>query len=254
MIWTKASELTQQGLSFVSITLVDLRGSAPQDRGAKCLVGKKGLESGTIGGGKVEAIAIDRALELLQSEKQTAPILLTWNLQKDIKMTCGGEVTLLFEHFPARSWPVVIFGAGHVSQALTRTLSKLRCQITIIDDRKEWIDKIQSENVQAILHNDPKKLISTFCENTFFISMTRGHSHDVPILHEISKHFPDSPYIGTIGSQSKANAIRQELESLNINDEFINKIKIPLGLPIGNNDPEEIAISIVAELLKVRDA
>jgi xanthine dehydrogenase accessory factor len=250
-LWQSCQELTEQGTSFVMVTMVAARGSAPQDPGAKIIVTSDGLYAGTIGGGKIELACIKKAQEMLTAREQLPPLEVTWNLQKDIGMSCGGEGTYLFEHFHQSHWPIVIFGAGHVAQALTRLLSKLNCQVTCIDSRPEWVAKL--EGVKALHHPHPKELVSSFDPQSFFISMTMGHAHDVPILSEIARHAPDCPYVGVIGSEVKGIKIKKELAELGASPEFIKKLRVPMGLPIGSNHPYEIAISIAAELLKVRD-
>lgn len=251
-LWQKATELELNGVSFVVVTLLSVRGSAPQDVGAKMIVTKDGLYAGTVGGGKVEAAAIRESLEILKSSQQRDPLSLTWNLQKDIGMTCGGEVTYLFEHFHQSSWPVIIFGAGHVSQALTRLLSKLNCQVTCIDHRREWVEKL--EGVDAICHEAPESLVKNFPKDAYYISMTQGHSNDVPILKAVFEHAPHSPYVGVIGSKIKGDRIKAELKEAGVSSDFLEKLLVPIGLKIGSNHPYEIAISIAAQLLQVRDS
>lgn len=249
--WNKAHELEQSGISFVVVTQVSERGGAPQDPGAKAIITNEGLVFGTVGGGKVEARAINDSLEILKNESKQDPLSVVWNLQKDIGMTCGGEVTFLFEHFPSTSWPIVIFGAGHVAQALTRTLSNLNCQIKCIDDRVEWIKKL---SIKGIVHTNPSELVKELKPNSYFICMTQGHAKDTPILAEIFKYAPDCPYVGVIGSKAKGVIIKRELKELGVSDSFLEKLRVPIGLPIGTNDPFEISISIAAELLQVRDS
>lgn len=255
MIFNKASQLKSSGSSFVMVTLLSVRGSAPQDPGAKCLVTKDGLYAGTIGGGKVEARGIEYAQNIIEENpKNFEPNTVTWNLQTDIGMTCGGECTFLFEYFPATNWPIIIFGAGHVSQALTRTLSNLDCQITCIDPRKEWTDKLEEfPNLKVITHEDPKELVKNLPSDAYYISMTKGHAFDTPILAEIFKHHPTNPYVGVIGSEVKGKKIKAELLELGVEESLIEKLRVPIGLPIGENHPYEISISITAELLQVRD-
>lgn len=248
--WQKCSELEKQGTSFVIATLLSVRGEAPQDPGAKAIITSKGLYYGTVGGGKVEARAIKDAQEILRSHEKIAPIRVVWNLQKDIGMTCGGEVNFLFEHFPSSNWPIVIFGAGHVAQALTRTLSNLNCQITCIDDREDWLERL---SIKGRYHPKPSELVKELDPKSFFLCMTQGHAKDVPVLVEIFKHFPDCVYVGVIGSKTKGISIKRELKKHDVSDEFLKKLRVPIGLPIGNNDPFEISISVVAELLQVRD-
>lgn len=251
-IWELCQKLTDEGTSFVMVTMTGSRGSAPQDPGAKIIVTKEGLKFGTVGGGKVEMAAIKKAQTILDCSSQLPPEYVTWNLQKDIGMSCGGEASFLYEHYHATSWPIVVFGAGHVAQAVTRILSKLNCQVTCVDSRPEWIEKL--EGVKAIHHPNPSEVVAQFHPKSFFMSMTMGHAHDVPILAAIAKHAPDCPYVGVIGSDVKGVKIRRELRELGVSDEFINKLRVPMGLPIGTNQPYEIAISIAAEVLQVRDS
>ena len=233
------------------VTLIASRGSSPQDPGAKMLVTDAGLFYGTVGGGKVEMAAIKKAQVILAENKELAPLTLIWNLQQDIGMSCGGEVTFLFEHHPQTHWPIIIFGAGHIAQALTRVLSKLNCQVSCVDSRLEWIEKL--EGVKAIHHPDPKELVGTFSKNSFFICMTMGHAHDVPILSEIARLHPDCPYVGVIGSEVKGIKIKKELAQAGATAAFLEKLRVPMGLELGSNHPYEIAISITGELLQVRD-
>jgi xanthine dehydrogenase accessory factor len=250
-LWKECSALNERGESFVVVTMTGARGSSPQDPGAKIIVTSNGLYAGTVGGGKVEMAAIKKAQSILKISSQTPPELITWNLQTDIGMSCGGEVTFLFEHFMFNHWPIIIYGAGHVAQALTRLLSKLNCHVTCIDSRNEWIQKL--EGVNSLYHPTPKETVRTFNQKSFFICMTMGHAHDVPILYEIAHHAPDCPYVGVIGSDIKGLKIKKELSEMGVNESFIDKLRVPMGLPIGTNHPWEIAISIAAEMLQVRD-
>lgn len=250
-LWKECADLNQTGESFVMITMTAARGSAPQDPGAKMIVTKDGLHAGTVGGGKVEMAAIKKAQDLLASPNQRPPETHTWNLQKDIGMSCGGEVTFVFESFKSSHWPIVIFGAGHVAQALTRLLSQLNCQVTCVDSREEWVQKL--EGIKAIHHSEPKEMVKTFSPKSFFLCMTMGHAHDVPILLEIAKHAPECPYVGVIGSEVKGIKIKKELSDLGVEKSFLSKLRVPIGLPIGSNHPYEIAISISAELLQERE-
>ncbi len=249
--WKSAQELTDTGISFVVVTLVGARGSTPQDPGAKIIVTRDGLHSGTIGGGKIENACIKKAQEILELTQQSEPLLVTWNLQRDIGMSCGGETSLLFEHFYQNQWPIIIFGAGHVAQALTRVLSKFHCHVTVIDPRAEWIDKLSG--ISGIVHANPKELIAKFHPKSFFLCMTMGHAFDFEILVELALLAPSAPYIGCIGSDVKALKIKKELKDSGVADDFVERLHIPMGNRFGSNDPEEIAISIASELLKERD-
>jgi xanthine dehydrogenase accessory factor len=250
-LFKECLELQEKNESFVVVTMTAARGSSPQDPGSKIIVTRNGLFAGTVGGGKVEMACLKKAQSILETSEFQAPESVRWNLQKDIGMSCGGEADFLFEHFPATNWPVVIFGAGHVAQAVTRLFSKLNCQVTCVDSREEWVAKL--EGVKAIHHPTPKDLVASFPKHSFFMSMTMGHAHDVPILMEIAKHAPDCPYVGVIGSDVKGIKIKRELKELGVEQTFLDKLRVPMGLPLGSNAPWEIAISIVAECLQLRD-
>lgn len=245
-------KVVEAGHPFVTVTLIDVRGSAPQVIGAKAIVSADDIEWGTVGGGKVEAAAICHAKQLLQ--KQTAaPEMVVWNLQTDIGMTCGGEVKLFFEVHACTVWPIVIYGAGHVAQALIRLLLELNCHLTCIDTRREWLDKLPEHTRLAKQHVDePSRTVATQPENAFFVLMSKGHATDLPVLAEILRT-RKPPYLGVIGSQQKASVLKRDLRQLGFSDELVESFYCPLGLPIGNNTPAEIAVSVAAQLIQQRD-
>jgi xanthine dehydrogenase accessory factor len=239
--------------SYAIVTQIGSSGSAPADIGAKALVTINGLHFGTVGGGKIEAHCIEVAKKLIRENKKTTKVY-KWNLQTEIKMTCGGVVEFLFEVFPKNDWPIVIFGAGHIVQSLIPILSTLNCKIYVSDHRQEWLEKIQNHpKITKFFNYDVERIISDIPPHSFILSITMGHAMDVPVLKAaiLKQTFP---YIGVIGSLSKRNALVKELQNLGITEDDFNQIHCPMGLPIGNNDPAEIAISITSELLKYRDA
>ncbi len=252
--WEIASELKNNSTSFVVITVISSKGSAPQDPGAKAIVTEAGLHWGTIGGGKVEAKAINYSLNLLAKSCNSEPELITWNLQKDIGMSCGGEITYLFETNYSVTWSIAIFGAGHVSQALCRLLVNLNCHITCIDSRPDWLAKLPtSNNLKKIMLDDPKSILPSLNKNYYFVVMTQGHTTDLPILKELFSLYPKAPYIGTIGSKIKGLKLKKELQQFGIAENDIKKFHCPIGLSMGSNHPYEIAVSVSAQLLQVRD-
>lgn len=252
--FSTAAALERNRVSFVVITLTNQRGHTPADPGAKAIVSCRGLECGTVGGGKVEWRALQLAQELLQA-KAAKPLMITWNLQTDIGMSCGGEATFLFEPQIYESWKISIFGAGHVAQALVRALAPLSCQVTCIDHRIEWMDRLPKDqsNLRAICVEAPAGEVEKAAVGTFFAVLTQGHATDVPILEKIFRHHPSAPYIGCIGSRLKADKLRKELADLNVPLALLEKLRCPMGFEIGTNDPAEIAVSITAQLLEVRD-
>lgn len=251
--WEVAGDLERNGVAFVVVTLLDSRGHAPQDRGAKVIVTSEGLHWGTVGGGKVEARAIRHSLELVAAAETKPPEVVTWNLQRDVGMTCGGEVTYLFEKF-STSWRLAIFGAGHVSQALIPLLQTLPCAVTCVDPREDWISRFpKAQNFHGICHPEPASLVTSFPADTYFICVSQGHAHDLPVLEAIFREKPNAPYVGAIGSDTKGLRLRNDLLARGIPPASMEKLRCPIGLPFGTNHPAEIAVSIAAELLQTRD-
>ncbi len=241
--------LEKSGTPFVCVTLAEAKGSVPQEVGAKMIVTGSGRACGTIGGGRVEEAAIRKSCELLTSKPGISCELLEWNLQKDIGMTCGGVVKFFFEVFHSSAWQIAIFGAGHVSQALVRVLATLNCRVHVFDTRPEMLSLIpDAANIQSRLAEPLEDAVATLPEGAFVAVMTQGHRTDKPVLERILKT-RQFPYLGVIGSASKAAVLRRELRDAGINEP---DFRCPVGLPLGKDSPEEIAISIAAEMIQVR--
>jgi len=251
-IHEQLNELLSSNTPFVMVTLVDVTGSSPQDVGSKMLVTQEGLHGGTIGGGKVEFKAINEAKTLLENRVLTKSFV-TWNLKKDVGMSCGGIVRLYFEAFHTKTWKIAVFGAGHVANALIPHLLLLECQIRCLDTRQVWLDKLPKSSKLSITHTQSMASeVKHIDHDTFVLLMTMGHSTDLPILLEIlrTKQFP---YLGVIGSKAKAARIKKDIEEAGLPSLCKEAFYCPIGLDIGNNHPQEIAISVAAQLLQVRD-
>jgi xanthine dehydrogenase accessory factor len=259
----KLAELSAAGRPFASVTLVETVGSAPSDAGTKMLVDTTGLVFGTVGGGKVENKAIGHAQGLLDDSSangsQTCE-LIEWNLQRDVGMTCGGVVKLLFEAYNFRDWRIVVFGAGHVAQALVRLLLLLECRVVCIDQREEWLAKLPSSpKLRAVMLPEPREFVPELRGEDYVLCMTMGHKTDRPILQAIMERRIQSPsfelpYLGVIGSQAKRKVLVRELAEAGVAEELVEQFRCPIGLPLGTNQPGEIAVSIAAELIQCRDA
>ncbi len=252
--YEKINELLALKVPFVAVTVVDTTGSVPNEAGTKMLVSAKGLEFGTVGGGKVEKKAIDEAASMLQSsdpEKQTH--FVNWSLERDVGMTCGGIVKLYFEKHNCTSWNIVIFGAGHVANALVSVLKNLDCKITCIDQRQEWLDKLPATAaITKVCIEHLPDFVKEIPESSFVLLMTMGHTTDSPVLVEILKT-RSFPYLGVIGSEAKAARLRKDIIAAGLPAEKAEAFFCPMGLPLGSNHPQEIAISMAAQLIQERD-
>ncbi len=253
-LWSELADCETRGVPHVLVMLLETKGSAPQTSGAKMLVREQGLPTGTVGGGKIEAAAIRFARELLPGDGPGVELReVEWNLQRDIGMTCGGAVRLLFHVRRFSAWTIAVFGAGHIAQALVPVLQTLDAAVLCFDTRQEWLERIpRHPRFTARLVENPAEAVGELPERAFVLSITQGHATDVPVLIEAFRR-GCFPFIGCIGSEVKARKLRGELEAAGISREEVARLKCPLGLPIGGNDPAEIAISIAAQLLQERD-
>ena len=251
------ARLSTHDAPVVMVTLVQRVGSTPQDVGARMLVDGTGRLEGTVGGGRLEQRAIAEAqrwLSQLHADPVAPPCLLQeWNLQRDIGMTCGGVVTLLFEAYHVAPWRAVIFGAGHVAQSLVRALLLLDGAVVCIDSRAEWIDRLpNAPSLTALCLDDPASWVGHIVDRDAVVCMTMGHATDVPILRALHAAGRRPAFLGVIGSDAKRKALEKQLRGEGVAPEWLAHLRCPVGLPIGGNQPGEIAISVAADLLAHR--
>ena len=250
----KMQVLIEEGTSFVSAILVEVKGSTPRAQGGRILVTQSGLHCGTIGGGLVEAKALELALDLLagtDTSEQTR--FVEWNLNRDAGMSCGGSVKLFFERFHTNPWEIIIFGAGHVAQSLIPLLLTLECQLTCLDTRKDWLGKLpETPKLKKLCVESLPGSVDVISEKAFVLIMTQGHRSDFFVAQRFLSR-TDLPFLGVIGSRSKAAILNRELKKEGLSEEQINRLVCPLGFSLGGNHPQEIALSITAQLLYERD-
>jgi xanthine dehydrogenase accessory factor len=251
--YQKINELLAAETPFATVTMVDVRGSAPQIVGAKAIVTSEGLIEGTVGGGRIEARAIEHAQDLLAKHHGKSSDFVVWNLQTDIGMTCGGEVKFYFEVQLCQDWKIALFGAGHIAQTLVPLLLQMNCRITWIDQRAEWLAKHPGHpRLKKICTDNMAGEVGKLDERSFFVLMSQGHATDLPVLAEILRTL-QPPYVGVLGSLQKAKALRRDLRAEGITEEQLDSFFCPMGLPLGNNTPPEISISIASQLIQERD-
>jgi xanthine dehydrogenase accessory factor len=141
-----------------------------------------------------------------------------------------------------------------VAQELCRVLTTWSCHVSVFDNRAEWLERLPSSaNLDRKLCANMADEVPGLPVGTLLLSLTQGHAVDVPVLLAAFKRAADFPLIGVIGSDVKALKIKKELLSHGADPEVVARLVCPLGLPIGDNTPAEIAISICAQLLAVRD-
>jgi xanthine dehydrogenase accessory factor len=234
---------------LVLVTVVEASGSAPGKAGAKMIVTAAGLE-GTVGGGKIEQAAIGRARELLG--EMAPPSIKEYHVTQDLGMTCGGSMTLLYESITAPP-RLVIFGAGHVSQALCGMAALAGFDVIVCDEREEWLTEERfpeaRERVLGPLTDALERVLLD--GNTFVCCVTPGHASDESILLDVLKNGARPRYVGAIGSRRKAVLLREGLMARGVSKDDAEGIHVPMGLDIGAVDPREIAVSVLAEMIAV---
>lgn len=250
-----ANELIQSRSPFVVVTIVDTIGSVPHGRGGRMIVRGDRIVFGTVGGGKVEQAALREAKSLLDGTIQERNHIVNWQLDRDIGMTCGGSVRVYFELCDLSHWHIVIFGAGHCAGALSKLLVELDCQLTVVDTRAEWLSQIADRpGVDKVLVTQYVDYVERLDDRCYVLLMTMGHSTDSPVLVEILRRFAGSlPYLGVIGSKAKAVRLKADLLAAGVPPAVAEQFYCPIGLPVGGNAPAEIAVSVAAQLLQVRD-
>ncbi len=232
-------------------TIVHTNGSIPSYESSRMLVRDDGTFAGTVGGGCVEAEVWAAAKEVIASEQ---PRKMTFNLNHDAAydagLICGGTLEIFVE--PILPQPMLyLFGGGHVSTATARAAHQAGFAIGVVDDRETFANSERfpmASEVYASYAEAFGKIRPN--SSTFLVIVTRGHKDDMRVLAWAVD--TDARYVGMIGSKRKVIAVYKALEKEGFAPEKFERVHAPIGLDIGALTPEEIAVSIVAELIAVR--
>jgi len=251
-IYEEIVKLQRAGHKGAVATIVNVRGSIPSFKSAKMLVRDDGSIAGTIGGGCVEAEVWQAAREVIASEK---PRTLTFDLNQDPKydtgLVCGGTLDIFVE--PVLPTPLLyIFGAGHVGHELSKAAARAGFDVIVTDDREAYANRERFPEARDVIAEDFDKALSALALNdsAYVVIVTRGHRDDMRVLRWAVQ--TEARYIGMVGSRRKAITVFRELTNEGLKPELFERVHSPVGLDIGAITPEEIAISIVAELIGIR--
>jgi xanthine dehydrogenase accessory factor len=251
-VYEELLRLRNLGQKCALATIVDVRGSIPSYESAKLLVREDGSMTGTIGGGCVEAEVWNAAREVIETEK---PKHLTFNLGQDAAydngLICGGQLDVFIE--PVLPIPhAFIFGAGHISKSLSKVASLAGFATVVIDNREAFANRERFPEAAEVYAEEYEELFPKLAinESSYVIIVTRGHRDDMRVLKLAMT--TEARYISMIGSKRKVINVIRELEREGIPLEAFERIHAPMGLDIGAISPEEIAISVAAEMIAVR--
>lgn len=243
----EALRLEGEGEPGALVTLLQTGGSTPRHGVARMVVRADGTVVGTIGGGKLEHVMTQRALEVMErghpafEERALA----------DLGMTCGGDVRVLLE--PLGLCPrLTLFGAGHVALEVAALAARCDFIVQVIDDRPEFASEARFPEAQRLVHSfapedwEPLGLgPMSYC-----VVVTRGHVHDRKCVRALIER--DLAYLGMMGSKKKVAETRAKLAADGVSDEALGRLHAPIGIPIASETPAEIAVSIVGQLIEAR--
>lgn len=243
------SDWMKSGTPFLVATVVKVEGSAPREPGAKMLIAKNGKTHDTIGGGAFEGAVIERATHLLNAKK--GPELFEYTLGPEYGMRCGGKMTVFLEPSPALD-KLFLYGAGHVAKPLISLAQMLGFYTVVVDERPEFNspDRFPGAQERRIEPAKLSMLTLPSSEDTYIVILTR----DAELDYDILTHYLDQPakYIGMIGSKTKLESFRAKLRQSGKDPSVLERVHSPIGLDIDADTPEEIAVSIAAQLIAVR--
>lgn len=251
-VFEAALRAEEAGEAAALVTVIATEGSTPQKAGAKMVVYADGRIVGTIGGGCVEAEMTWRARQVIDTRKpQLAAYDLTPDQAGEDGLVCGGRMQVFIE--PIEGTPVLcLFGAGHVAQPLARMAKQAGFRVEVADDRIKFVNRERFPEADLIVVDGfaeaARKM--TLGRSSYAVVVTRGHKGDTEALEAVLGR--GLRFVGLLGSKPKLVHIFAELEERGLPPEELAKVHSPLGVEIGASSPEEIAVSILAEMIAVR--
>jgi xanthine dehydrogenase accessory factor len=251
-VFAALAEALARGEEVALVTIVASTGSTPQRVGAKMLVYPDGRTVGTIGGGCYENDAFWKAREAITARR---PLNVKYELNDDFAqetgLVCGGQMEVFIE--PVEASPdVYVFGAGHVGYFVAKMAREVGFRVHVIDDREKFANAERfGDGIEVVVDHIPTWLESHALPPTAYaVIVTRGHTHDLDALRALTAH--PLRYLGLIGSKAKVKRIFDALREEGTADDALRGVHAPIGLDIGAITPQEIAVSIVAELIAVK--
>lgn len=242
------AECQQRNEGYVLVTVVKTAGSTPREAGSKMVV-TASHSIDTIGGGHLEFDAIARAREFLAKGKACTE-LHSYPLSSALGQCCGGAVKVLFDVCNVHQQHIAIFGAGHVAKALIPILAQLPVRISWVDSRDDLFPASLPANVQKVVEEEPESEVRHLDENSWLIILTHDHQLDYRITEQALKQ-PSLPFVGLIGSDTKAKRFVTKLTQRGFSDNALARLVTPIGnKAIPGKRPIEVAVSISAQIIE----
>jgi xanthine dehydrogenase accessory factor len=251
-IYEEIVDLRSKGIRAALATIIASKGATPRKDTAKMLICEDGRQIGSIGGGSVEADVCREAASMMKTGK---PKLLNFELNdvdpEESALVCGGHIDVYLEPvFPDLT--LFIFGAGHVGRAVATVAKFIGFRVAVIDDRAKYANADRFPFADAFYIDDWQAALSKIPigDSSYLFIATRGHEFDLICLRQAVQS--PARYIGMLGSRKKLGMLFEILEKEGIERSRLERVSVPVGLDIGSETPEEIAISVAAELIAVR--
>jgi xanthine dehydrogenase accessory factor len=251
-IFQEIVRIRSEGRRAALATVISAKGSTPRETGSKMLIRTDGTILGSIGGGSLEAQVCKEAIKVMTENRS---MLLRFDLTgKEVAeegMICGGNMEVFVE--PILPEPcLLIFGAGHISLFLAKMGKMVGFRVVVIDDRPEFANRERFPEADEVIAQDfPAAFPRLTTNRTSYIAIvTRGHLQDETVLEWAVR--TDAAYIGMIGSRKKNQTVFSHLQAKGIPEKRLKEVHAPIGLNINAKTPEEIALSIIAEIVKAR--
>jgi xanthine dehydrogenase accessory factor len=254
-VFEELLRLRRAGTPCVMATVVRTSGSTPRHanerNAARMIIAAGGAITGTIGGGRIEKEVADAALALLAEGPAARPRLLRYHLTHELAMCCGGEMEIFVEPLVPEP-PLVVCGAGHVARAVVPLARSVGFAPIVIDDLEELASKERFPDALELVDSfdvrDWKGV--PLDDNTYALIVTRDHAQDQALLEQLIVR--ELAYLGLIGSRRKIELFKQRLTARGVDPARFERLRAPVGLDIGAQTPEEIAVAIVAQLIETR--
>ncbi len=249
-ILQKIDDVIKAGKKAALCIIVETKGSSPRKAGSKMIVFEDGTQEGTIGGGSLELKVVEDAKEIL---KGSVAQKFSYDLGDDLSMNCGGYAEVYVEPILPQQ-KLYIFGAGHIGKVLAKYAPDFGFAVTLIDNREGTENTINQANIKldTRAYNVAANEID-FNDRSFIVIVSPKHKYDEEILEIVAKK--TAAYIGMIGSKNKvAKAKERMLKEKILTEEELNRVDMPIGVKFNAQTPEEIAISILAKMIDVKNA
>ena len=244
-------DLKKSGELSALAIIIKVEGSTPRKTGAKMIILKDGRTVGTLGGGDLEKRVIEEAINAI---KQGQPRIASFTLDIEkgkLDMMCGGKLDVYIEPILPDE-KLVIFGAGHITRSLAPLMKLTGFQVSVVEDSPDLLQKDKFPETEDLILTDMEQFARDLPSDpgTYIVLLSRGFSRDKAILTQLIQK--DFKYIGMIGSLRKIVTMKEDLKKQGVPEEAFSKLQAPVGLDIGGETPEEIAISIAAEIIAAK--